>query len=140
MDDVVFPIASQINHDIDNAVNRSPEQVLDLISLNELAGTKAVDCCDYITAQAYLDIALSLLPVNHWRDGYDQSLRLFFMSAKSAYACGAMEKAQELLHTILRECHCTEDKMQAYFLLVTSKYQLSLFTFRSGNRFFKTET
>ena len=88
-----------------------------------MAGVKAVDCSDYEIARSYLNIALSLLPTDHWISHYDRSLRLSFLLARSAYSCGDVEKAQGILQEILGECRCIEDKLQAYLLLVTSKYQ-----------------
>jgi histidine kinase len=135
VDDIVFCMADQINYGINDAANQSLELRLNLANLNEMAGVKAVDCCDYVTARAYLNIALSFLPTNHWKSQYDQSLRLFFSLAKSAYACGDMEKAQEILHEILGECSCTEDTLQAYYLLVTSKYQHCCLILHRGRGF-----
>ena len=103
----------------------------DLVDLNEMAGLKAVDCCDYVTARAYLNTAHSLLPVDSWKSNYDQSLRIFGVLAKVLYACADMEKAQELLNEILRECKRLEDSLQAYSLLVTSKCVFDL-TQRKG--------
>ena len=102
-----------------------------LINLNEMAGLKAVDCCDYVTARAYLNTAHSLLPVDSWESNYDQSLQIFFVFAKVLYACTDIENAQELLNEILRECKRLEDSLQAYSLLVMSKCVLDL-TQRKG--------
>ena len=113
----------QINHGINNTSTQKPELIPDFVNLNERAGTKAVDCCDYVTARSYLNTALSLLPTDHWKSCYDQSLRMYFSLAKSAHACGDITKAQEVLQQILEECRCMEDKLQAYYLLVTSKFQ-----------------
>mmetsp|Transcript_7945 Transcript_7945/g.17919 ORF Transcript_7945/g.17919 Transcript_7945/m.17919 type:complete len:1329 (+) Transcript_7945:91-4077(+) len=119
VDDIIFSIADQINHGIDSLPLRSPESRVDLAKLNEMAGVKAVECSDYVTARSYLSIALSLLPTDHWKSHYDQSLRLSFLLAKSAYSRGDVMKAQGILQEILRECSCIEDKLPAYFLLVT---------------------
>ena len=121
--DIIFSIADQINHGIDGVLGISSELRLDLAELNEMAGVKAVDCSDYVTARSYLNIALSLLPTDHWISHYDRSLRLSFLLARSAYSCGDVEKAQGILQEILGECRCIEDKLEAYFLLVTSKYE-----------------
>jgi len=118
VDDIIFSVADQINHGIDDLSAPSPELQLDLAELNEMAGVKAVDCSDYVTARSYLNIALSLLPTDHWISHYDRSLRLSFLLAKTAYSCGDVEKAQGILQEILGECRCIEDKLQAYFLLV----------------------
>ena len=119
---IIFSIADQINYGIEISPAQNPESRIDLANLNEMAGVKAVDCSDYVTAHSYLSIALSLLPTDHWKSHFDQSLRLSFLLAKSAYSRGDVKEAQGILHEILGECRCIEDKLPAYFLLVTSKY------------------
>ena len=127
-------IADQINHGINEnnsqAQNASvtivPQQDhkkrLEIAEINELAGTKAYNCSDYETACSYFGIAMSLLPTDHWKCLYKLSHRLSFLWAKSAYACGDMEKARSITHEIIKECHCIEDKIASYYLLATIQF------------------
>jgi len=119
LDDIIFSIADQINHGMDELSASSAELRLCLSELNESAGTKAAYCSDYVTAHSYFSLSLKLLPTDYWKSHYVQSLRLCFLLAKSAYACGYVEKAQTILQEILGECCCLEDKLPAYSLLVT---------------------
>ncbi|KAL7543351.1 hypothetical protein ACHAXR_012671 [Thalassiosira sp. AJA248-18] len=120
IDDIVFSIADQINHGIDDDSSvKSPDLRIDLADLNEMAGAKAVDCSDNVTSRSYLNIALSLLPSDHWKSHYNRSLRLSFLLAKASYLCGDVKKAQGILQEILGECHCIEDKLPAYSLIVS---------------------
>jgi len=118
VDDIIFPIADQINHGIDDLSKQNPGLWLDLAILNEMAGSKAVDCSDYVTAHSYFTISMSLLPPDHWKSQHSFSRRLYLSLAKSAYACSDVEKAQGILQEILGECCCIKDKLPAYYLLV----------------------
>ena len=116
IEDIVFSIADQINHDLDNV--RSPELRCDLAKLNEMAGIKAVRCSDYMTSRSYFNVALSLLPPDHWESHYDRSLRLYFLRAKSIYSSGDGTEASADLRRIISCARCLEDKLKSYHQLV----------------------
>ena len=50
MDNLVFSIADQIEHDIGNLAEEKPELRINIAILFWLAGTKAVACSDYVTS------------------------------------------------------------------------------------------
>mmetsp|Transcript_20089 Transcript_20089/g.36649 ORF Transcript_20089/g.36649 Transcript_20089/m.36649 type:complete len:994 (+) Transcript_20089:84-3065(+) len=118
VDDIIFSIADQVNH----GTAQSPELRLDFAELNEMAGVKAVGCLDCVAAHSYLNNALTFLPSDHWKSHYEQSRRLCFLLAKSAYSCGGVEKAQGILQEILNQAHCLADKLDAYHLVVSILY------------------
>jgi predicted ATPase len=72
--DIVFSIANQIKHGIDNLEVGNIELRVDVAKLNELAGMKAATFSDHVTSRSYLTFALSLLPTDHWKSHYDLSL------------------------------------------------------------------
>ena len=123
-DEIIFSVADQINHGIDDYSSaQSPELRTDLARLYGMAGAKAVDRSDFVTARTYLNTALSLLPTGHWKSHYDLSLRLSFLLAQSANSCGDIEKANRALQEILSKCHSVEDKLPSYYLRAASKCQ-----------------
>ena len=121
VDDIVFSIADQINYGIDQVHSQIQETKLDIAQLNEKAATKAVDCLDFSSALTYLTAALPLLPSDYWTSHYDISLRMSYLLAKAYYSCGDVEKSQGILQDMVAKGHCIEDKLPAYFLLVTSE-------------------
>lgn len=119
--EIIFCIADQINFGLSGSTTQNPALRLELAKLNELAGRKAVESSDYTTACRYLSTARPLLPADCWKSHYNQVLGLSFLLAKSAFACGVVLEAKGVLEEIIQECHCMEDKLPAYFLIVTSK-------------------
>ncbi len=125
-DDVLFSIADQIMHDIDNpAAGENPELRVDIAKLYVLAGMKAAAGSDFAASRSYSTYALSLLPTDHWIGHYDLSLRCSFRSAKSCYSCGDKEKAQCMLEELIGHCHSIEHKVPALSLLAKSEYKRS---------------
>ena len=122
--DIIFSIADQINHGLDDSFTECDVTRLELAELNENAGAKAVKCSDFVTARSYFRIAYSLMSLlpDMWETHYDFSLHLSFQWAKSAYSCGDVEKARDILQEILSKCRSIQDKLPAYFLLVASEY------------------
>lgn len=114
MDDIIFVIADQMNHGIDNV--ECPELRSELATLNEMAGIKARGFYDHMTARSYFKIALKLMPDDHWESCYEQSLRLYNCLAESAYSCGCAEVKGTIQH-ILDNARCLDDKLDAYHVL-----------------------
>ena len=125
-DEIIFSVADQIKHGIEGLLSaQSPELRIDLANLNGMAGAKAVDRSDFVTARTYLNTALSLLPTDHWTSHYDLSLQLYFLTARSANSCGDVEKAKGTLQEVLSKCHSIDDKLPSYYLRAASKCQLT---------------
>jgi predicted ATPase len=100
------------------------EVVIALAELNMRAGKQAMDGCDHKTAYSYLQVALSLLPSNHWERHYDFSLRLHFLVASAANSNLKEEESELILNKILVKARCIEDKLPSYFLLCQRKCHL----------------
>ena len=109
-----------MNHG-EESILKDDELCLPVVKLNMAAGKMAIDSCRHKTAYAYLKVASSLLPNDHWERHYDMSLRLNFMMASAANSSCKYDDAQNILRSILREARCTKDKLPSYFLLSQSK-------------------
>jgi predicted ATPase len=126
VDDVLFSIVDQIKLGIGSLEDESPELRIEIAKLNELAGTKAVICSDYVTSRSYFTRALSLLPTDHWKSHYDISLEYSLRLAKSHYSCGDSDKAECILRDMIGQCQSFEDKLPACELLARSKMHTRL--------------
>jgi hypothetical protein len=124
MDNLVFSIADQIEHDIGNLAEEKPELRFDVAILYVLVGTKAVAFSDHAASQSYLTYALLLLPNNHRKSHYDLSLQFSLQFAKSCYSCGDVERAQCNFQEMMGHCHSIQDTVPANTLLATSKYSI----------------
>ena len=117
--DTILVIATQINHG--REFMKDDELCLKIVKLNMSAGKMAIESCRHKTAYAYLEVASSLLPNDHWESHYDISLRLGFMMASTANSSCKYDNAETILRRILKEARCTKDKLPSYFLLSQSK-------------------
>ena len=117
----IFLIASQINHGKELIQTDEEELRLAVAKLNMKAGKKALDGCDHETAYSFLQVALSLLPEDHWESDYDLSLRVSFLLASAASSCYQYDEAQLTLRRIFEKASCLEDKLPSYLLLSRSK-------------------
>ena len=120
----ILLIATQINHGKESIL-KDNELCMSIVKLNMAAGKMAIDSCRHKTAYAYLKVASSLLPNDHWESHYDTSLRLGFMMASAANSSCKYDDAENILRGILKEALCTKDKLPSYFLLAQSKYIFS---------------
>lgn len=113
--DVSFPIADQINHGVPSLVHS--EVCLEIVDLNIRAGVMATELSDHETAFSYFSKALSLLPISHWEDHYELSLRLYCLSAKASYYCDHnIQRTQSMLDTIVMKGRSIQDKFDALYL------------------------
>ena len=122
--DTILLIATQINHGKESML-KDDELCFPVVKLNMAAGKMAIDSCRHKTAYAYLEVASSLLPNDHWESHYYISLRLGFMMASAANSSCRYDDAEKILRRILKEARCTKDKLPSYFLLSQSKCIIS---------------
>ena len=116
---VIFQVTKQINHGIPPPPLVRPEMQFEVAELNCAAGSKALELADFETAHTYLNIALSLLPDDHWTSRYGFCLRLFLLRAKAAHSIGNAESACDSLKKIIKKGKCLGDKLDAYTFYVT---------------------
>ncbi len=133
----ILLIATQINHGKESIL-KDNELCLPVVKLNMAAGKTAIDSCRHKTAYAYLKVASSLLPDDHWESHYEMSLRLGFMMASAANSSCKYVDAENILQRILKDARCTKDKLPSYLLLSQSEciiLYFSLVLTRSLDRF-----
>jgi len=74
----------------------------------------------FTPALFYLKEGLSLLGSNSWEEQYDLHLRLCESYAEAKYCAGEFEEMHKIVDEILANAKCLDDKLGAYFTLVTS--------------------
>lgn len=117
----ILLIADLINHGKEFITKDEKEPCIAIAKLNMKAGKKAIDGCDHKAAYSYLQIALSLLPDDHWESQYDFSLRLNFLMASAANSSCKVDVAELIVRRIFKKARCLEDKLPSYFLICRSK-------------------
>uniref|UniRef100_A0A7S4SGN1 Uncharacterized protein n=1 Tax=Ditylum brightwellii TaxID=49249 RepID=A0A7S4SGN1_9STRA len=95
-------------------------QITELIRLNLQAGGKSMSLGAFTPALFYLKEGLSLLGSNSWEEQYDLHLRLCESYAEAKYCAGEFEEMHKIVDEILANAKCLDDKLGAYFTLVTS--------------------
>eukprot|EP00984_Skeletonema_dohrnii_P016979 scaffold7649_cov133-Skeletonema_dohrnii-CCMP3373.AAC.2 len=116
--DVQFVIVSQINRGL-QLIESHPSLRMEIAELNMKAGNVGLDRSDFVTANSYFSVSLSLLPEDHWNSMYTFCRSLYFSVAKAAYSSANLEKAQKALQKIIDESKCLNEKLDALHLLVT---------------------
>jgi predicted ATPase len=116
--DVQFVIVSQINRGL-QLIESHPSLRMEIVDLNMKAGNVGLDRSDFVTANSYFSVSLSLLPEDHWNSMYTFCRSLYFSVAKAAYSSANLEKAQKALQKIIDESKCLNEKLDALHLLVT---------------------
>ncbi len=119
-EDTIFIIASQINHGKEWIV-KDKDLSVGIAELNMKAGKRALDGCDFRTANSYLRTGISFLPEDHWKSHYDLSLSLNLLMAGAANSCCQYDEAEQILRGISDKTRCFEDKVPSYYLLSESK-------------------
>jgi hypothetical protein len=123
-DDMLFSIADQIKHGIDNLATESLVLRRGFAKLYEISGSKAAACSDHAASCSYLELALTLLSDVHSKTNSELTLRISLRLAESRYSCGDVEKAQCILQEITPECHSLEDTLRVHALLAASECNL----------------
>ena len=115
--ELLFLIVDQINHGAVSTL-KCPSQQTSVVELNFEAGTKAMNCSNFMSAYSYLNAGILLLPDDSWSNHYDLCLNLFLLHAKAARASGLTDEAYHSLNKVLEKGHCLEDKLDAYLLTI----------------------
>lgn len=112
-----FAIVSQINRGLQ--LVESPSLRMEIAELNMKTGNLSLDRSDFVTANSYFSVTLSLLPEDHWESMPTFSRSLYYSVAKAAYSSANLEKAQKALQKIIDESKSLNEKLDALHLLVT---------------------
>ncbi len=135
--DKVFDIAGHLNEAKD--LIRSEKEKYGLIRLNLSAAMKARETHAYLSALAYLDIALELLPEDSWEKQYDLPLSLLRVRYECLHLAGKYDETEALFSEICKRARSHLDKIDFYCMridmyVITGKYAHAIETGRAGLR------
>jgi predicted ATPase len=109
-------VLAQINHGVPSLLTCEETRSC-IAELNYKESVDALESSDFTSAYFFIKAAVSLLPEDTWTEKYDQSIEYFFQFAKSAYPCGYIDEAKDLLNTIIENGRGLEETCPSYFLL-----------------------
>lgn len=108
-DEHVFEIISQLNSARRLIV--SPKEQKECAQMNLTAATKAIRTAAFETAANLLQIGISFLPENKWKDDYTLTLNLFTLYAETQYFLCNFEEASNLFDQVLEHAQSDTDKV-----------------------------
>lgn len=134
-DDVVFDIASHLNHGV--RWIEGSEQRLELARLNLRAGGKAKLASAYQTARAYFEAGIAALDVPLAASNHELAFALWFEAAQCEYLCGDFDRAEAMFATLLQLATSPLDKARVHSLRMIqlenmSRYADALASAREG--------
>ena len=121
-DDSLCHCACQLNHGLEFIMKDKAVWRIEVTELNMKVGKRALDRFIYTTALTFFENALSLLPDGHWETHYNLSLQLYLLMASASHSAGKTSEAYNALQEISDNARCIEDKLDSYFLHITSEY------------------
>ena len=83
-------MVDQINH---GTSYLSSKKRITMAGLNHGAASKAVGNSNFAAAFFYSNVAMRLLPENHWESHYDLSRKIFLVLGNAAYSYGRIAEA-----------------------------------------------
>lgn len=107
----LFAICNQFSLGLSDLKPTEKEQVAMLCGR---AARKSAGASVFASAVLYVDFAIELLEVRHWRDQYQLSLELYNLAAELEYCIGNHLTVDKLVGNILQNARTFEDKLQAY--------------------------
>jgi len=114
--------------DIVNQLNKSRTLISERLELDKLAtlnlqaGKKAKASAAYQPAFNYLQIGLTLLEYDSWKNNYDLTLELYVEAAEAAYLSGNFEDLESLAETVKQEAKTLLDKVKVYEVKIEAYY------------------
>jgi predicted ATPase len=108
----IFDIVNQLN--AGRQLIHQPTQRNELAQLNLIAGKKAKASAAYQAALKYLQLGLSLLDKNCWKQQYDLSLKLHIEAAEAAYLNDDFEQTEELAIMVRNHAKTVLNKVKVY--------------------------
>ncbi len=117
-DERIFDLVNHLNAGAELITNES--EIIELASLNLLAGEKAKTSTAYNDALKFVTTGMELLPVNKWRIQYGLTLSLYVTGAYAAYLCREYTRMEQLNHEILENANDILDRVKVYKIEVLS--------------------
>jgi predicted ATPase/signal transduction histidine kinase/tRNA A-37 threonylcarbamoyl transferase component Bud32 len=118
----IFDIVNQLNVGIDTLTQQKKLDELDeLARLNLIAGRRANAAAAYEGAFNYLNIGLTLLPIDAWQTQYDLALALYESVAEAAYLTANFEQTEEWADIVLQQAKTILDKVKVYEVKIQTR-------------------
>jgi PAS domain S-box-containing protein len=108
----IFEIINQLNSGRQIAEQQNKQD--ELLSLNILAGKKAMASAAYQTGLNYLQVGLNLLREDSWQNQCELTLEVHLEAAEAAYLSANYEQMEILTSVILQQAKSTLDLVKAY--------------------------
>jgi len=112
----IFEIVNQLNLG-KQLINRQQERD-ELARLNLRVGQKAKKSTAYQTAFNYLQVGLSLLEEDCWKQQYDLTLKLSIEATEAMFLIGDLEQMERLIEVVLKKADTLLEKVQVYTLKI----------------------
>jgi len=120
LDEKLFVVAGLINTRLDLVPDRrhGANRRMKIAMINHKAGLKAVACSAFSTASAYFKNAINLLPEDHWKQHFRESLDMYNSIAQCESVIGNRPQARKYCNMIVAlDCDIL-DKVKAYHTLI----------------------
>jgi predicted ATPase/signal transduction histidine kinase/ActR/RegA family two-component response regulator len=108
----LFDIVGHLNSA--QAIITQPEDRVDLVAINLMAGQRAKNATAYAAADNYLQIGLQLLPLNCWQIEYQLTLDLHIAAAEAAYLNSDLDRMETIGYQVLQSARTIFDRVEIY--------------------------
>src|SRR5690606_29289954 len=104
----IFDIVNQLNQG--SGLLTSPEEKIQLASLNSKAGDKAKDSASYASALQYLSKALTLLGDDPWASQFPLTMKIYDDLAICEFMNRNHKRAEQLFDLVISKAQTKEEK------------------------------
>eukprot|EP00804_Cyclotella_cryptica_P014201 CCRYP_005628-RA/>CCRYP_005628-RA protein AED:0.02 eAED:0.02 QI:105/1/1/1/1/1/2/1150/1171 len=117
--ELLFTAVNQINFG-GPAVVSNAQECANMSKYNLIAGKKALEMSNFLSAHSFFSFGIDFLPNGHWEYHYELTLELFDLACKSALATGNIHSLRVLSDGVMQNARSFEDKLNTYFTLISS--------------------
>jgi PAS domain S-box-containing protein len=120
--DAIFDVVNHLNHGAALIVTASERE--QVVALNLIAGTRAMNSTAYAAARSFLAMGVALLSPEAWTQRYDSTFDLYLAFSECEYLAGDFAKADALADMLLERAQSAIDRARVFSLRI-ELYQLA---------------